>query len=128
MSVLHKSNVNGWSVIVRATTKGERIIRGTSTHGQLCHFYAEVGKIPSRKQIIVTVYADATMQHVAKLIQYARQLATANGRSADDPHWWRKRLRDGSYYMYFEGGDPIDVDEVFAQIVESIDLKSEVTA
>jgi hypothetical protein len=126
MTTLMKTSENGWTITVRATERGYRTYTAASIRGTICRFYACMTKVPSTKKIVLTLFEDAPVDFAASALQRGVRLARRDGHLPVP--WVRKRLDNGRYSMSLDIGKPIDIEQEFASIVESVDFKSEVTA
>lgn len=124
---LYEADAHGWSIHIRTSRTGKKMHVGRSNDGSLVRFYSALTITPATKHLEVMMYDDAPVSHIGKLTRIAHALARRDG-EWPGTDWGRGQDSGGNEWLSIKLGDPVDVDEAFAQLTEHIDLGSEVTA
>ncbi|MBT2497137.1 hypothetical protein J7E45_16110 [Microbacterium sp. ISL-59] len=126
-ATLYEADEHGWSLEVRTSRTGKRMHVGRAQDGSVVRFYCALTITPAEKHLEVMMYDDTSIGYIGKVIRIAHALARRDGewRGAD---WGRGRKSNGNEWLSIKLGDPVDVNEAFAQLTERIDLSSEVHA
>lgn len=126
-ATLYEADEHGWSLQVRTSRTGKKMHVGRSQAGILVKFYCSLTITPAEKHLEVMVYDDTPVSRIGKLIRLAHTLALRDG-EWPGTDWARGTKSNGNEWLSIKLGDPVDVDEAFAQLTEHLDLSSEVTA
>lgn len=125
-ATLYEADENGWSLQIRTSRTGKKMHVGRAHDASLVRFYSTVTITPEEKRLAVVMYDDCPVSRIAHLTRLAYALARRDGDwpGAD----WGRGQHNGLEWLSIKLGDPIDVNEAFAQLTERIDLSSEVHA
>lgn len=120
---LYTAERNDWSIEIG--TRGRRMHVGASSDGSIVRFYSDITLVPAERRVFVTLYDDAPVERIGKLIRLANTLAARDGEWKGP--WARGLQRNGHEWVSKKLGDPIDVANEFAALTARIDLDREVT-
>lgn len=125
-ATLYRARENGWDLQIRTSRTGKRMHLGRSQDTSLVRFYCALTITPDVKHLEVMMYDDCPVSRIAYLIRLAHTLARRNGEWPGTD--WSRGQRNEHEWLSIKLGDPVDVNEAFAQLTEHIDLASEVHA
>lgn len=126
-ATLYDSVENGWTIQIKTTATGKTSHAGRAQCGTLLRFDCSLTLTVAEKRLTVVMFEDCLVDRMVDLIRLSHTLARRNG---DWPgtDWGRGLQRNGHEWQSIKLGLPIDVESAFNQLIEHIDLTSDVTA